>query len=356
MPKKTKQERPAKVSTEDLDSHEIDLYAEFGLTKEATPDQIKRAYYKLALTHHPDKARPGDAQAEEEVKERFQEISKWYGILSDPVKRKRYDATGIISDKDFNLEDVADWDAYFRNLWGGKVTEEAIDEFAAKYKGSSEEQADIIKAYTKCKGDMNSILNEVPLISVDDEERVEQLLRELIDTKEIKEFKKFKETTTMEQKEQRRQEAIDEAEEAEKESLAAKAKGKAKSSKGKNGPDDSKENSLAQLLSNRAKQRHESLIDGLMNKYVNKPSKKAAQPAKTSKASKKGAHSEDGDDWIDEDGDGDDGWIDHDGDGDEDSGEPVAEPTEEEFEAIQKRILKRKPSASDTKKSKKKPI
>ena len=65
---------------------EKDFYAALGVTKDATADEIKKAYRKLAREYHPD-ANPGDAKAEE----RFKEISEAYDVLSDDAKRKEYD-------------------------------------------------------------------------------------------------------------------------------------------------------------------------------------------------------------------------------------------------------------------------
>src|SRR5437763_7450460 len=68
-----------------------DPYRTLGVDKKAGDDEIKKAYRKLARKYHPDK-NPGDASAEE----RFKEIQEAYSILSDPDKRKRYDAGGGI--------------------------------------------------------------------------------------------------------------------------------------------------------------------------------------------------------------------------------------------------------------------
>lgn len=64
-----------------------DHYAVLGVTPEATLDDIKRAYRRLALASHPDR-HPGDVEAEE----RFRAISTAYAVLSDPVQRARFDA------------------------------------------------------------------------------------------------------------------------------------------------------------------------------------------------------------------------------------------------------------------------
>ena len=63
-----------------------DFYKVLGVSEKATADEIKKAYRKLAKTHHPD-ANRGDAKAAE----RFKEIGEAYAVLSDPAKRKQYD-------------------------------------------------------------------------------------------------------------------------------------------------------------------------------------------------------------------------------------------------------------------------
>lgn len=75
-----------------------DLYEVLGVTPEASADEIKKAYRKLARESHPD-ANPDDPEAEA----RFKDLSAAYEILSDPDKRERYDRYG--NSNGFDLSD-----------------------------------------------------------------------------------------------------------------------------------------------------------------------------------------------------------------------------------------------------------
>ncbi len=71
-----------------------DYYAILGVKKKATPEEIRKAFRKLARKYHPD-VNPGDKKAEE----KFKELSEANDILSDEKKRKIYDQFGFYSDQ-----------------------------------------------------------------------------------------------------------------------------------------------------------------------------------------------------------------------------------------------------------------
>src|SRR5580704_2859764 len=104
-----------------------DLYATLGVDKKATPEELKKAYRKLARKYHPDR-NPDDKQAEAH----FKEVSHAYDVLSDPEKRKQYDSGtgpfaaagggggfGGFGNFDFDASSMGD---ILSNLFGGSAS------------------------------------------------------------------------------------------------------------------------------------------------------------------------------------------------------------------------------------------
>lgn len=102
-----------------------DYYATLGLAPQASDDEIRRAYRRLALQWHPDR-NAGDRAAEE----RFKEISEAYAVLIDPAKRRAYDAarrTGATRDFGHSREDL------FRDLFADPRASAIFEELAREF-------------------------------------------------------------------------------------------------------------------------------------------------------------------------------------------------------------------------------
>lgn len=95
-------------------SEKKDYYEVLGVSRDASKEDIKKAYRKLALKYHPDKNKSPDAE------ERFKEISEAYGVLYDDEKRKMYDAYGHSGiDQQYTQEDIfrgVDFGDIFRSM------------------------------------------------------------------------------------------------------------------------------------------------------------------------------------------------------------------------------------------------
>ena len=90
---------------------ERDYYEVLGVNRNASPEEIKRAYRKVALQHHPDK-NPGDETAEE----KFKEASNAYDVLSDPEKRKIYDIRGHAGVHNAGFQGYTNFEDIFTNF------------------------------------------------------------------------------------------------------------------------------------------------------------------------------------------------------------------------------------------------
>lgn len=114
-----------------------DYYEVLRVSRSASPDEIKKAYRKLAMQYHPDK-NSGNKEAEE----RFKEISEAYEVLSDPDKRQRYDRFGHAGVKssfgpggfDFfrDFTHGTDFQDIFGDFFGGSIFEDVFSRGAGR--------------------------------------------------------------------------------------------------------------------------------------------------------------------------------------------------------------------------------
>ena len=98
-----------------------DYYEVLGVSKNATADELKKAYRKLALQYHPDR-NPGDKEAEE----KFKEAAEAYDVLSNPDKKARYDqfghagVDGAYGQGGMDMNDIfSQFGSIFGDLFGG---------------------------------------------------------------------------------------------------------------------------------------------------------------------------------------------------------------------------------------------
>ena len=81
-----------------------DHYLTLGATKDATEDEIKKCYRRLALKYHPDKHAHSEEDEKISAEHKFKEINQAYSVLSDSARRERYDVSGV-DNSDDELDD-----------------------------------------------------------------------------------------------------------------------------------------------------------------------------------------------------------------------------------------------------------
>ncbi|KPI38355.1 putative J domain-containing protein [Cyphellophora attinorum] len=240
----------------------INPYEVLGLEKTATADNVKSAYRKAALKHHPDKAAESDKAA---AHLKFQEIALAYAILSDERRRKRYDTTGNTSESLDLEDDDFNWTDFFREQSAAMVDGAMIDKIKKDYQGSEEERDDILQAYEEAEGDMDAIYEQVMCSSVlDDDERFRHIIDEAIKDKTVQAYKAY----TKESKASRKQRvAKARAEEGEAmelaEELGVKDKLFGDGSKKKGNDEDA----LKALIQQRGQSRSDNFLANLEAKY-----------------------------------------------------------------------------------------
>lgn len=135
-------------------------------------------------------------------------------MLSNTQRRARYDRTG--STEESIVDDAGfDWTEYYRTQFAEVVTMERIEEIKREYQGSEEEKQDVLKAYTRYRGDLDKLLETVLLSGVlEDEARFRAVIESAIEAGEVQAWDKFTKETEK-TRENRRKRALKERKEAE---------------------------------------------------------------------------------------------------------------------------------------------
>src|SRR5215813_12783823 len=100
-----------------MESAKRDYYEVLGVSRTSDVSEIKKAYRRLAMDHHPDR-NPGDTKAEE----RFKELAEAYQVLSDPEKRQLYDRYGHAGPRQAGFQGfsgIEDILSQFADFFGG---------------------------------------------------------------------------------------------------------------------------------------------------------------------------------------------------------------------------------------------
>jgi curved DNA-binding protein CbpA len=134
-----------------------------GIGKEASQDDIKKAYRKLALKYHPDRNTDVSSKA------MFQQVSRAYQVLSDEKKRKMYDALGVIdgessgiaADGHMTQEQAAE---IFKQMFGNKSIDQIVREFEEAQRKQSKEME-------QKEGELSERLERVRLEAVEAQAR-----------------------------------------------------------------------------------------------------------------------------------------------------------------------------------------
>jgi DnaJ family protein C protein 7 len=96
-----------------------DYYKLLGLEKDATEEQIKKAYRKHALQHHPDRHAGATEEFKKAEEKKFKEIGEAYGVLSDAKKKARYDSGQDLDDEGMGGFNNIDPNLIFQSFFGG---------------------------------------------------------------------------------------------------------------------------------------------------------------------------------------------------------------------------------------------
>lgn len=131
---------------------------------------VKKNFYRLALKYHPDRV-SGDKK--EEASAKFNIIHNAYTILSDLEKKKSYDeGTDVLFTK---TSIASQWEHYLK-----PVANNDIEMARQAYQGSEREELDLIREIKIGNGSMTHLLNTIPFMRTEDENRIIESIQNLM--------------------------------------------------------------------------------------------------------------------------------------------------------------------------------
>lgn len=137
-----------------------DYYKTLSLERDATPDQIKQAYRKLARKYHPDVSKEADAE------KRFKEIGEAYAVLKDPEKKAAYDQMGSNWSGGQGFSPPPNWDSGYEfrgNGWGDSANPDHSEFFESIF-GRRAQQANQQSAQFNIPGEDHHAKIEIDLV------------------------------------------------------------------------------------------------------------------------------------------------------------------------------------------------
>lgn len=230
------------------------FYEVLNVETSASQQEIRKAYYKLALKYHPDRIpSTSDENSKKEIETKFKVIGFAYEVLSNPDKREIYDRNPLAFSE--GTTEISKFTELF-----SKITTQDIDDFKKYYIGSAEELEDIMASYMKNYGDIVKITEEVFFGSVYEEERYLELIKRQIAREILPDYlSNGKSPDSHRKKALRLKKAEKEASEAD---AYAKELGLFNTKDGSN---------LTALIQNKQKSRFDDMINNLESKYCKSP-------------------------------------------------------------------------------------
>lgn len=128
----------------------------------------------MARLYHPDRVAD---DKKEEAKQKFHFIHDAYSILSDAMKKKAYDDG---SDVLFTNSNTSKWEHFLK-----EVDATDIETGCAKYQGTLEEKNDLKREFVIGKGSLTHLMNTIPFMRREDEDRIVNIIKTLIDDGQV---------------------------------------------------------------------------------------------------------------------------------------------------------------------------